>query len=98
MATNQLICPRTGVALTPVMIGEVEVDISEGCGGVWLSRHALERLKFDDREAADRLLELLERYHVPIDAPGARLRSPTAPDVIMMRRYYSPNPRATMKS
>lgn len=88
--SKELFCPRTGAPLRRVPLGEVDLYISEGCGGVWLSKHALEHVKFDDPEAAEELTTLLERYHREPEDPEARLRSPEAPDVVMMRRYYSP--------
>ena len=70
-------------------IGDVEIDLSTGCGGVWFDQHELE--KFDEvHEAAGTLLiEHMQQYHRPLEDAGARLKCPKDIDVVMMRRYYS---------
>ncbi|WP_455212366.1 TFIIB-type zinc ribbon-containing protein [Kaarinaea lacus] len=82
-------CPRTNKKLTPVKIHGIEIDLSEGCGGVWFDRFELE--KFDEaHEGAGRILvEHMRMHHQALTDPSKRLNCPIHTDVVMMRRYYS---------
>ena len=83
-------CPRTGTPLREVEIDGIKVDLSEGCGGVWFD--AFELTKFDEvhETAGDELAALMRQYRSDDIDHSARLRSPRHPEVVMMRRYYSP--------
>lgn len=35
--------PRTGKPLKAVKVGGIKVDISEGCGGIWLDNHEFQK-------------------------------------------------------
>ena len=83
-------CPRTGTQLKEVEIGGIKVDISEACGGVWLDNFELK--KFDEvRESAgQQLIELMSQYRSDDIDLSQRLSSPRHPEVVMMRRFFSP--------
>lgn len=83
-------CPRTGTPLKEVEIGGIKVDLSEGCGGVWFD--AFELTKFDEAHetAGDELAALMRQHHNEDIDHSERIRSPRHPEVVMMRRYYSP--------
>ncbi len=83
-------CPRTGTQLTEVEIDGVKVDLSEACGGVWLDNFELK--KFDEAHefAGEKLIELMSKYANNDFDPDQRLKSPRHPEIVMMRRFYSP--------
>jgi uncharacterized protein len=85
-----LLCPRTGKKLRTILIGGVAIEFSEACGGAFFDRHELER--FDDavERPGDQLAELMNRHRVSGLDFAKRLRCPKDPDVVMMRRFYSP--------
>jgi len=82
-------CPRTNTPLKPIKVGGIEVDTSEGCGGVWLDNFELKKLTSSDSFPAEVLVEHLKQYHLPLGNTGHRLNCPKDTDVVMMRRFYS---------
>ncbi|MBN2135246.1 MAG: zf-TFIIB domain-containing protein [Acidobacteria bacterium] len=42
--SNYMLCPKDGTELKPEKIGEIEIDICEKCGGIWLDRGELEEI------------------------------------------------------
>jgi Zn-finger nucleic acid-binding protein len=83
-------CPRTGTPLKEVEIGGVKVDLSEGCGGVWFDSRELAKFDEAHETAGDELAVLMEQYRNADVDHTARIRSPRHPEVVMMRRFYSP--------
>lgn len=82
-------CPRTKTPLKAVKVGGVEIDLSEGCGGVWLDNFELEKFSSPSSLAGEVLVEHLKKYHRPLPNAHERLKCPKDTDVVMMRRYYS---------
>jgi len=84
------LCPRTQRPLRKIRIGEVELEFSDACGGAFFDRFELER--FDDAVEfpGDQLAELMNRHRTGGLDFSQRLRCPKDPDVVMMRRFYSP--------
>ena len=85
-----LLCPRTGQKLRTILIGGLPIEFSDACGGAFFDRLELER--FDDvaEQPGDQLAELMNRYRASGLDFSQRLRCPKDPDVVMMRRFYSP--------
>ena len=82
-------CPRTGKALNPVKVAGIEVDVSEGCGGVWFDNFELEKFTAPSSIIGEVLVEHLKNYHNPLVKNYERISCPRDTDVVMMRRYYS---------
>jgi Zn-finger nucleic acid-binding protein len=83
-------CPRTGERLSKLRLGQLEVDVSPGCAGVWFDRFELSKVD-DLREVQGEVLveHLSEQSHALLNT-ATRLRCPRDTDVVMMRRYFSP--------
>jgi Zn-finger nucleic acid-binding protein len=89
MTTHELRCPRCSAALVHLLIGGVDLDVCEECGGLWLDR--LELSRFDDPASGfgDALLAHLGQFPVAIVDRSVRLRCPRHPAIVMMRRAFS---------
>lgn len=83
-------CPRTGKPLVPRKIGELQVDVSPACAGVWFDRFELEKVDEPHEALGDLLLEHLSECHQTLLDTAPRLNCPRDNDVVMMRRYFSP--------
>ncbi len=83
-------CPRTGEALRKRTFGDLEVDISEGCGGIWFDRFELPKVQYRHQELGDLIVEHLREHANPLMDTAPRLKCPRDTDVVMMRRYFSP--------
>ena len=42
--SNYMLSPKDGTELKPEKVGEIEIDICEKCGGIWLDRGELEEI------------------------------------------------------
>jgi len=82
-------CPRTGKPLKAVKVGGIEVDISEGCGGVWFDNHELKKFTPTSSALGKVLAEHLKSFHKLLIDDDKRLNCPKDTDVVMMRRYFS---------
>lgn len=83
-------CPRTGKPLKALQIQGISLDISEGCGGVWLDRYELKKLDEAHESAGDELVAALAPFADSKIDLLARIKCPKCPDVVMMRNFYSP--------
>ena len=83
-------CPRTDAPLKPTKAGGIEIDISMGCGGIWLDKFELEKFTEPSAFAGELLVEHLKQFHKPLPELEKRLKCPKDIDVVMMRRFYSP--------
>ena len=83
-------CPRTGEPLLKRTFGDLEVDISEGCGGIWFDRLELPKVKHKHQELGELMVEHLRDHANPLLDTAPRLNCPRDTDVVMMRRYFSP--------
>lgn len=83
-------CPRTGTVLKPVELGDVVVDLSESCGGVFFDRFELQRFDDDVEFDGERLAQLMSQWEDSTIDHEQRIKCPNCPDVVMMRRAYSP--------
>lgn len=82
-------CPRTGKQLKSVVVDGIEIELSMGCGGVWLDQFELNKFDEIHESAGEVLVEHMQSYHKPLTDLDARLKCPKDTDVVMMRRYYS---------
>jgi len=82
-------CPRTGKNLKPIKLANIEIDISEGCGGVWFDNFELEKFVSPSDDIGDILAEHMKEFHMPLKDNEKRLKCPRDTDVVMMRRFYS---------
>lgn len=89
MKAESLRCPRTGQTMTRARFGRVDVDVSEGCGGVWFDRFELEKFDEIDEIAGTMLAEHVRSHHRKLGTEDRRLKCPRDADVVMMRRFYS---------
>ena len=83
-------CPRTGEALVKRTFGDLEVDVSVGCGGIWFDQFELSKVKHKHQELGELIVEQLRKHANPFLDTAPRLRCPRDTDVVMMRRYFSP--------
>jgi uncharacterized protein len=83
-------CPRTAKPLRHVKVGTVTVDFSDACGGVFFDRFELQRFDDDIETAGELLAELMVEHEDSTIDFTKRIRCPKHPDVVMMRRFYSP--------
>lgn len=83
-------CPRTGERLQKRTFGDLEVAISEGCGGIWFDRFQLPKVKYKHQELGELIVEHLREHANPFLDTAPRLNCPRDTDVVMMRRYFSP--------
>lgn len=83
-------CPRTSEALVKRTFGDLEVDVSPGCGGIWFDRFELSKVKHKHQELGELIVEQLRKHAKPFLDTAPRLRCPRDTDVVMMRRYFSP--------
>lgn len=83
-------CPRTGERLVKRTFGDLEVAISQGCGGIWFDRFQLPKIKYKEHELGEVIVEYLRKYANPLLDTAPRLNCPRDTDVVMMRRYFSP--------
>jgi Zn-finger nucleic acid-binding protein len=89
MTLHELLCPRSSAPLVHLMIGGVEVDVCEECGGLWLDRLELSRFDQADDAFGDALMAHLSQFPVEIVDRSIRLRCPRHPAIVMMRRAFS---------
>jgi len=89
MTPRDLACPRCSTLLSRVLIGGVDVNVCETCGGLWLDRLELARFEEPDSVLGEALLAHLSQFPVAIVDRSARLRCPRHRDVVMMRRAFS---------
>ncbi|HEB93240.1 MAG TPA: hypothetical protein ENI94_07195 [Gammaproteobacteria bacterium] len=82
-------CPRTRKLLKPIKVAGIDLDISEGCGGIWFDNFELDKLNQSSIAMGEVLIEHLREYHNPLVDVNKRLNCPRDTDVIMMRRFYS---------
>jgi uncharacterized protein len=82
-------CPRTGEPLLKRTFGDLEVDISQGCGGIWFDRSELPKVKYKHQELGKLIVEHLREHANPFLDTAPRLNCPRDTDVVMMRRYFS---------
>jgi len=83
-------CPRTGEPLVKRKFGDLEVDISQGCGGIWFERFELPKVQYQDHKLGELIVEQLREHANPLLDTSPRINCPRDTDVVMMRRYYSP--------
>lgn len=83
-------CPRTGEPLLRRTFGDLEVDISPGCGGIWFDQFELPKVTHKHQELGELLVEHLREHANPFVDTAPRLNCPRDTDVVMMRRYFSP--------
>lgn len=83
-------CPRTGTTLTTVNVGPIQVEISEGCGGVFFDSRELERFNDPSDIKGDVLSKHLAKFDDKDYDVNTRIKCPKCPDTVMMRRYDSP--------
>jgi len=82
-------CPRTGKNLKPLKAAEMEIDISEGCGGIWFDKNELDKFVSPSNIIGEILVEHMKEFHKPLESSDKRLKCPRDTDVVMMRRFYS---------
>lgn len=83
-------CPRTGEPLIKRTFADLEVDISQGCGGIWFDRFELPKVQYKDHELGELIVEQLRTHTNPFLDTAPRIKCPRDTDVVMMRRYFSP--------
>ena len=82
-------CPRTHTELKEITIKNIQIDISEACGGVWFDRFELEKFDESHEVAGDELIEHLEKFEDPATDLSKKIKCPRCPDVAMQRHFFS---------
>jgi uncharacterized protein len=82
-------CPRCATGLFPLLIGGVETDVCENCGGLWLDRLELARFESPRNIFGEALVAHLNQFPAALIDHAVRLRCPRHPDVVMLRQNYS---------
>lgn len=85
-----LLCPRTKTPLKHIVLDGIELDISEGCGGVWFDCHELKRMDEAKESAGDTLIEILAPFKKDSIDFEERIHCPRCPNIVLMRSFYSP--------
>ena len=83
-------CPRTGEELIAIKVGSITVDVSPGCGGVFFDNYELEHFDEKTEKDGEILLDKLSEYERVVLNEHERINCPKCVDVVMARRYYSP--------
>ncbi|KNC68738.1 zf-TFIIB domain-containing protein [Pseudoalteromonas ardens] len=83
-------CPRTSHPLKPVKVGGIKVYISEHSGGVFFDNQVLSNFTNPSELRAEVLAKHLRQFSAPLGDESARVKCPKCPDIVMMRRYFSP--------
>jgi len=82
-------CPACRLALTPVGVSGLTVDVCHGgCAGIWFDQAELRALDEPADKAGEMLIELAGTPHVTVDLTQRR-RCPRCPDSVLMRHFYS---------
>ncbi len=73
-----LTCPKCDAVLDKLTVQNVEVDLCDSCGGLWLDRGELAKLKFTGGDNAINSLQQLTMGHrsVPPDTEAVTLHCP----------------------
>lgn len=80
-------CPVCTRSLTPVMAGDVEVDVCQGgCGGVWFDEFELKKLDEPHEHIGEALASVA--YDPSISVNHDQKRPCPKCDNIIMRRYF----------
>jgi Zn-finger nucleic acid-binding protein len=82
-------CPRCATCLSPLLIGGVETDVCESCGGLWLDRLELARFESPANIFGDALVAHLKQFPAALVDHTVRLRCPRHPGVVLLRQNYS---------
>ena len=90
MTTDTLSCPRCSTPLTPLRVGGTSTDVCENCGGLWLDRLELSRFEDPDSVFGDALVAHLRQFPPTLLDHSIRLTCPRHPQVVMLRRWFSP--------
>jgi Zn-finger nucleic acid-binding protein len=83
-------CPRSSLLLVRLRIGGIDTDVCEDCGGLWLDRSELARFASPDSVFGDALVAHLSQFPPTLLDHSIRLTCPRHPDVVMLRRRFSP--------
>jgi len=84
-----LLCPRTRTPLKKVTLDGVDIDISEGCGGVWFDNYELQKFTEMEDSAGDQLVEILKPFYTDAINHQEALSCPKCDNIILMRNFYS---------
>jgi len=68
----------------------VYVEISEGCGGVWLDWDEIKQLDEVHESAGDKLIDILAPFVKEEIDLSKKIKCPKCPDSILLRNFYSP--------
>lgn len=91
MTDPQLRCPRSSFPLTRLRIGGIDTDVCEDCGGLWLDRIERSRLENPSSVFGDALVAHLGQFPPTLLDHSTRLSCPRHPEVVMLRRRFSPS-------
>ncbi|WP_046005123.1 zf-TFIIB domain-containing protein [Pseudoalteromonas rubra] len=83
-------CPRTSYPLKPAKVGGIVVYISERSGGVFFDNLVLSNFTNPADVRAEVLAKHLRQFSAPLGDENARVNCPKCPQIVMMRRYFSP--------
>lgn len=83
-------CPRTLHPLKKVKVGGIEVFISEHSGGAFFDNQVLANFTNPADLRAEVLAKHLRQFSAPLADESNRVNCPKCPDIVMMRRYFSP--------
>jgi len=90
MTDPQLRCPRSSFPLARLRIGGIDTDLCEDCGGLWLDRIELTRFENSSSVFGDALVAHLRQFPPTLVDHSIRLTCPRHPEVVMLRRRFSP--------
>ena len=82
-------CPACFNALTSLQVGDVNVDVCRGCGGIWFDAFELQRVDEEHETAGEWLLQIEREQRIQVDTQRKR-ECPRCDGVKLKRRYYSP--------
>ena len=83
-------CPRTGSKLKQVKVGGISIDISTECGGAFFDYREIESFDEKHEKRGEVLADHLTQFSGVLLNEADRINCPKCPEVVMRRRYYSP--------
>ena len=90
MTDPRVKCPRSSFPLTRLRVGGIDTDVCEDCGGLWLDRIELARFEDPNSVFGDALVAHLRQFPPTLLDHSIRLTCPRHPQVVMLRRRFSP--------
>lgn len=91
-----MLCPRTGKPMKEIELGDVKVDVSTGCGGVWFDNFEIKKFDEEHESEGDELIKSMEKFANSSVDVKAKIKCPRCEDITLMRHYFSAKRQVTV--